>query len=38
MKSLDAEQGTTLAELEMLAAHELFDPHAAATVAARREP
>jgi outer membrane protein TolC len=36
--ALEAEQGTTLAELEMLTAHELFDVNAAATVVAGRAP
>jgi outer membrane protein TolC len=36
--ALEAEQGTTLAELEMLTAHELFDVNAAAAVVAGRAP
>ena len=36
--ALDAEEGTTLAELEMLTGHELFDVSAAATVVAGRMP
>ena len=36
--ALEAEQGTTLAELEMLTAHELFDVNATATVVAGRTP
>ena len=36
--ALDAEQGTTLAELEMLTGHELFDVSAAPTVVAGSEP
>lgn len=35
---LDAEEGTTLAELEMLTGHELFDANAAAKVVAGRAP
>ena len=35
---LDAEQGTTLAELEMLVGHELFDVRAPRAVAGGREP
>ena len=36
--ALDAEEGTTLAELEMLTGHELFDVNAAATTVAGRVP
>jgi outer membrane protein, heavy metal efflux system len=36
--ALDAEQGTTLAELEMLVGHELFDVRAGRAVAGGREP
>jgi outer membrane protein, heavy metal efflux system len=36
--ALDAEQGTTFAELEMLTGRELFDVNAAATVVAGRVP
>jgi outer membrane protein TolC len=36
--ALEAEQGTTLAELEMLVGHELFDVNTAPTVAAGSEP
>jgi len=36
--ALDAEQGATLAELEMLVGRELFDPNAAPTAGAGSEP
>ena len=36
--ALEAEQGTTLAELEMLVGHELFDVKAGPTTVAGREP